>query len=110
MIRTLTIVSFLALLAGGSLGFFVAEARDKPAEGTAAPCDPVLDRKVGLYTSYYNLAPTGTTEVRAALKDYDQELSDLLRRLHTTHSDEFKKLADKADARIRSVIEASGHR
>jgi hypothetical protein len=106
MIRTLTFVALLALLAGGSLGFFVAEARDRPVAGTASPVDPVLERKVSLYAQYYDLSPAESAEVRAALMDYDQKLTDLLRRLRTTHSDEFKTLADQADGRIRTVIAA----
>ena len=36
--------------------------------------------------------------------DYDQRLANLLRRLRTTHAEDFKKLADQADARIQAVI------
>jgi len=104
MIRTLSIVSVLALMAGGSLGFFVAEARDKAIDVCPAPSDPVLERKVDLYTQYYGLAPAKSAEVRAALKDYDQKLADLLRRLRAKNADDFKALADQADARIRAVI------
>lgn len=104
MIRILTIVAALALLAGGSLGFFVAHARDGAVATTPAPADPVLERKVEVYTRYYGLTPAQTAEVRAALKEYDQGLADLLRRLRTQHADEFKSLAGRADARIQLVI------
>ena len=104
MIRILTFVAALALLAGGSLGFFVANARVRSDDPTSAPVDPVLERKVELYTQYYGLSSPESAEVRAALKDYDQRLADLLRRLRTQHADDFKQLANRADARIQAVI------
>ncbi len=104
MVRVLTLVTLLALFAGGSLGFFVANARDKAEDGLPAPVDPVLERKVEQYQQTYSLSMDGTAEIRATLKEYDQALADLLRRLRQTNSKDFKALADKANARIQSVI------
>lgn len=106
MIRILTLVALLALLAGGSLGFFVANARDKADDGLPACVDPALDRKVEQYQQHYGLSAAESAEVRGALKAYDQKLSDLLRRLRQTNTKDFKALADEADARVQAVISA----
>lgn len=106
MIRILTLVAFLALLAGGSLGFFVANARDRADVEAPASVDPVLERKVEQYQQHYGLSAREASEVRAALKDYDQKLSDLLRRLRQLNTKDFKALADEADARVQAVISA----
>lgn len=106
MVRILTFVALLALFAGGSLGFFVANARDKAEDGLPAMVDPVLERKVEQYQQTYSLSAGRAAEVRAALKAYDQKLSDLLRRLRQTNAQDFKALADEANARVQSVISA----
>ena len=58
MIRTLTLVSVLALAAGLAMGFFVAEARVKPAPSTSSmPSNPALEAKVLAYVKAYDLDP-----------------------------------------------------
>jgi len=103
MVRTLTIVALLALLAGLSVGFFVAEAQ---GIGTSAdaPTDPVLEGKVRMYREYYDLDPTAVEQVRTALREYDQRLADLLRQLRIEHQEQFKALADHANERIQRVL------
>lgn len=104
MVRTLTIVALLALLAGLSVGFFVAEA--KGVGGSAdAPADPVLEGKVRMYREYYDLGPAEVDEVRTTLREYDQRLADLLRQLRTQHQEQFKSLADHANERIQKVLQ-----
>ena len=102
MVRTLTIVALLALLAGLSVGFFVAEAQGIGSSG--APTDPVLEGKVRLYREDYNLGPEAVEEVRTALREYDQRLADLLRQLRIQHQEQFKALADHANERIQWVL------
>ena len=104
MVRILTLVALLALFAGGSLGFFVANARDRAEAGLPGPVDPVLERKVEQYQQTYSLSAEGTAEIRATLKAYDQKLADLLRRLRQTNARDFKALADEANARVEAVI------
>jgi hypothetical protein len=105
MVRTLTIVTLLALVAGLSVGFFVAEvsATARPV-ATTAPVDPVVEQRVLDYVRFYDLAPAQADEVRAALKEYDQGLLNLLNRLRVQHREDFKALSDRADARIRGVL------
>ncbi len=103
MVRTLTVVALLALLAGLSVGFFVAEAKGVGASADA-PVDPVLEGKVRMYREYYDLGPTEVEEVRSALREYDQRLADLLRQLRTQHQEQFKSLADHANERIQRVL------
>lgn len=103
MVRTLTIVALLALLAGLSVGFFVAEAQGIGASA-GAPADPVLEGKVRMYREYYDLGPEAVEEVRTALREYDQRLADLLRQLRIQHQEQFKALADHANERIQRVL------
>ncbi len=103
MVRTLTIVALLALLAGLSVGFFVAEAKGVGASSDA-PVDPVLEGKVRMYREYYDLGPAQVEEVRMTLREYDQRLADLLRQLRSQHQEQFKALADEANERIQKVL------
>ncbi len=105
MVRTLTIVTLLALVAGLSVGFFVAEVRatTRPSS-TSTPTDPVVEQRVQDYVRFYDLAPAQADEVRAALKEYDQGLLNLLNRLRVQHREDFKALSDRADARIRAAL------
>jgi hypothetical protein len=105
MVRTLTWVTLLALLAGLALGFFVAEARaTTDPVGVAARPDPVIEKKVALYVARYGLDEGEAREVRAALVEYDRSLLDLLRKLRGSHKDDFKRLSDRADQRIDGVL------
>lgn len=104
MVRTLTIVSLLALLAGLSLGWFVHEARATATIESETRVDPDLERKVQLYVAQYSLEPAQAQEIRLALKDYDQGLLDLFRRLRSQHKEDFKTLSNRADARIDAVL------
>jgi uncharacterized protein YneF (UPF0154 family) len=105
MVRILTIVSVLALLAGLSIGFFVSEARATARVASSPAIDPVLERKVDDYVTRYGLDAASTQEIRAALKDYDQGLLDLLRQLRQRHKDDFKALSDRANARIDQALQ-----
>ena len=103
MVRTLTIVALLALLAGLSMGFFVAKAKDRTGAAEPAPVDAALEAKVDTYRQYYSLTADQTQAIRSAL----QEL-DLLRNLRVLHKEEFKALADRADGRITNVLAGAG--
>jgi hypothetical protein len=105
MVRTLTFVTLLALLAGLAVGFFVAEARasaDSP--GVAGRPDPVIEKKVALYVARYALDEGEAGEVRAALVEYDRSLLDLLRQVRSWHREDFRALSDEANARIDAVL------
>ena len=105
MVRILTFVSVLALLAGSALGWFVAEAGATAAPASApAAIDGLLEGKVRLYEARYALDHDTTQEIRSALKDYDQGLLDLLRQLRQKHKDDFKALSDRANARIDAAL------
>jgi hypothetical protein len=106
MVRTLTYVTLLALLAGLALGFFVAEAR-ATASTTAAPgaTDPVIETKVALYTARYGLDEPAAREIRAVLVEYDRSLLDLLRRLRTRHQEDFRALSETANTRIDAILQ-----
>jgi len=104
MVRILTFVSVLALLAGSALGWFVAEARATTGAVAAPTIDPIVEGKVRLYEARYALDQGTTQEIRAALKDYDQGLLDLLRQLRQKHKDDFKSLSDRANARIDAAL------
>jgi hypothetical protein len=105
VVRTLTWVAALALLAGLAVGFFVSEAR-AVATPAAAPrsADPVVERKVEMYATRYDLSREEVREVRTAIEEYDRGLLDLLRQLRARHRDEFKALSDRANARIDAVL------
>lgn len=104
MVRTLSYVALLALVAGLAVGVFVAEvfATARTAEPTRR--DPVVEQKVRLYVARYGLSDTEADAVRAALRDYDQAVLDLLRRVRAQHREEFQALSERADARIRAVL------
>ncbi len=108
MVRTLTVVALLALLAGLSMGFFVAKAKDPASGAEPAPVDAALESKVDTYRQYYSLTRDQTQAIRSALQEYDQGLLDLLRNLRVLHKDEFKALADRADGRITNVLAGAG--
>lgn len=102
MVRTLTLVACLTLLAGLSLGFLAAEAnRALPND---PPQSPALERRVQDYRNAYSLSEDKTARVRDALREYDQRLLDLYRKLRVTHREEFKALSDEANRAIEAVI------
>src|SRR5262245_19634719 len=101
MIRTLTLVTLLALLAGAAVGFFVSQCHAAGATVSAPPeSDPVVEEKVRQYADAYALSTADAADIRVALKDYNQGLLDLLRHLRVEHSKEFKDLSEKANTRI----------
>jgi hypothetical protein len=104
MIRTLTFVALLALVAGVTVGFFVAEMRAAGPSVEAPTIDPVLEQKVQLYVTSYSLSSSGAEEIRSALKDYNQGVLDLLRHLRAQNPTGFKDLSDRVNARIDGVI------
>jgi hypothetical protein len=105
MIRTLTLVACLTLLAGLAMGFLVAQARSAADRiDPAASRDPVLERKVSLYADNYGLTPEETARVRATLRQYDERLQDLLRKLRARHQEDFRALGEDADAQIRKIL------
>ena len=105
MIRTLTWVSCLALLAGLAVGFFVSECRASGASSVAAaPVDPKIEEKVRAYVEHYDLSPSKAAEIRTIFLDYDRSVLDLLRRLRAQHPDDFRALFNKANERIEHVI------
>ena len=109
MVRTLTFVALLALLAGLAVGFFVSEARATGATVAAGPdADPVIERKLEMYVARYALGREEAREVRSALEEYDRGLLDLMRKLRSKHREEFQALADRANARIDAVLKGPG--
>ena len=105
MIRTLTLVTLLALVAGLAMGFFVAEARAKAAP-TPSAANPVVESKVATYKAVYpELTPAELQQIRLALLDYDGELQATFRRLRASHADEFVNLAKEANRKIGAVLE-----
>jgi hypothetical protein len=104
MIRTLTYVALLALVAGAAVGFFVAEMRAAGPSVEAPTIDPVVELKVSQYVSSYGLSSSEAEQIRLALKDYNQGVLDLLRHLRAQNSKGFKELSDLANSRIDSVI------
>ena len=107
MIRTLTLVSVLALVAGLAMGFFVAEARAKNAPSTAAPVNPVIEAKVAAYVTAFNLAPAPAQQIRLALLDYDERILAIFRKLRADHQEEFRHLAEGANEKIKAVLAAA---
>ena len=104
MIRTLTLVSVLALVAGVAMGFFIASAADRPAVAGKPPSPAVLDAKVKTYVDEFGLSAPDEQEIRATLMEYDQHIADVFRRLQQQHRDEFKALVERANARIEAVV------
>jgi hypothetical protein len=107
MVRTLTIVSVLALLAGLALGVFAAHAADwvGAAPTAAAPASAsLLDEKVERYRVAYHLDAAKTLEVRLALREYEQGVSDALKRLRAQNPKEFTDLRVAANKRLDKVI------
>jgi hypothetical protein len=108
MIRTLTLVSVLALIAGVSMGFFIASAADRsaadPSTAGKSPATALLDTKVKGYVDRLGLSPSDEQEIRSTLMEYDQRIADVFRRLQQQHRDEFKALTERANARINAVV------
>ena len=108
MIRTLTLVSVLALVAGVAMGFFIASAADlsstDPSTAGRPPATSLLDTQVKGYVDRLGLSPVDEQEVRATLMEYDQRIADVFRRLQQQHRDEFKALTERANARINAVV------
>ncbi|MCC7137879.1 MAG: hypothetical protein IT460_05555 [Planctomycetes bacterium] len=104
MVRTLSYVALLALVAGLAVGVFVSEVFATARTPEPTRTDPVVEQKVQLYVARYGLGDAEADAVRGALRDYDQAVLDLLRRLRTQHRDEFQTLSERADARIRAVL------
>ncbi len=103
MIRTLSIVAVMTLVAGLAMGFFVAEAAMNAKAPPAAP-DPRLEQRVAQYQAAYGLSADETSRIREALREHDQGLLDLYRRLHLEHSKEFGALKARADLTIQAVL------
>jgi len=108
MIRTLTLVSLLTLLAGASLGFFVAECRASGPTVSAAPIDPALEARVEEYVTTYRLSSTDADEVRAAIRDLNRGVVDRLHWLRQKDGEYFTNLHARAQSRIDAVIARSG--
>jgi hypothetical protein len=105
MIRTLTLVSVLALVAGVAMGFFIASAAERPTSTTRPSATaPGLDAKVKTYVDGFGLSAADEQEIRATLMEYDQRIADVFRRLQQQHGDEFKALVQRANARIDAVL------
>jgi hypothetical protein len=106
MIRTLTLVSVLALVAGVAMGFFIASAaeRDPAGRTPALAATPLLDAKVKAYVEGFGLSSADEAEIRSTLLEYDQRIADVFRRLQQQHRDEFKALVERANARIAGVL------
>lgn len=106
MIRTLFLVALLTLAAGVALGFFVSEAgerrRARPAPPTA---ESVLERKVAAYVQIKGLSGPDADRLRQVLREYDQKVADLLRRLRNEHKIEFTNLSKETNERIRPILE-----
>ena len=109
MIRTLTLVSVLALVAGVAMGFFIASAAERPAGVTRSSAPPGLDAKVKTYVDGFGLTAADEQEIRATLLEYDQRIADVFRRLQQQHGDEFKALVQRANARIDAVVAKYPH-
>ncbi len=106
MLYSLRSIALLMLAAGVSLGVFAGTlvANKKPDPR------PVLNRqieeRVKLYREYYALDESRTNEVRQELTRHRHELRKLLLRLRSEHQDEFTKLVDGTERRIRAITES----
>jgi hypothetical protein len=108
MIRTLTLVSVLALIAGVAMGFFIASAAERTTAGSstagASSANSAVEAKVRDYINEFGLTSADGDEVRATYVEYDRRIADVFSRLRQQHRDEFTALADRANARIRAVL------
>ena len=105
MIRTLTLVSVLALIAGVAMGFFIASAAERTS--VAAPvssADRAVETRVQGYVDSFGLTPADAGEIRATLMEYNRRIADVFQRLHQQHKDEFKALVERANKRIGDVL------
>jgi hypothetical protein len=105
MIRTLTLVSVLALIAGVAMGFFIASAAERTAAGSpASSANSAVEAKVRAYTNEFGLTAADGDEIRATYLEYDRRIADVFSRLRQQHKDEFRALTDRANARIHAVL------
>ena len=111
MIRTLTLVSVLALIAGVAMGFFIASAAERTTSpgAPASAADRMFDAKVKGYVDEFGLAPADAEEIKATLMEYDRRIADVFQRLHQQHKDEFRVLVERANKRIGDVLARYPH-
>lgn len=108
MLRTLTFVSILVLLAGAAAGLFAgyswARRSDQPDPRSVVGVGPALEAKVRDFVEYYRLSPEKAQAVREVLLRYDDGLMALMQRLHEEHREDFRSLSREADDRIREIV------
>jgi hypothetical protein len=104
MIRTLTFVALLALLAGLAVGFFFAEVHAAGPAASPSPIDSKLEQRVQEYVTANGLSPAGADEVRSAIRDFERSVLDHMHRLRAKHADEFEKIHKRAQERIDAAI------
>jgi hypothetical protein len=106
MVRTLTLLSVLTLLAGVSVGLFAGQVFGGRHEKERLALDPYVEKQVRAYVERYGLDDARTEQVRAVLVEYRADLDRLYGVLRAKHQDEFRPLAEKANARMKSVLGA----
>ena len=106
MVRTLTLIATLALLAGLAVGAFAGNALGlfHDGDGTSPRADAVLEAHVRTYVETYNLSPAQADEIRSILRDYDADVMNQLKILRGQHQKEFKDIRAKAEARMNKVL------
>lgn len=102
-------VAVLMLLAGLSLGVFVARAlRAGHGEPGAPVLDAAIEAKVALYQQVYALDARQADRVRQCLRDFDAETVALYRELRTAHPERFEVLRKQVDERMQKVLAEAG--
>ena len=104
MIRTLTFVALLALVAGAAVGFFIAEVHAAGPSASPAPIDLKLEQRVQEYVAANDLSPAGADEIRSAIRDFERGVLDHIHRLRAKHADEFEEIHRRAQKRIDAAI------
>ena len=104
MVRTLTFL-VLTLLAGVSVGLFAGQVLGRKEFGAPPPLHPGVERQVEAYVARYGLDAVKADQVRAILVEYRAEVERLFGVLRAKHQDEFRPLAEKANARMKAVLE-----
>ena len=106
MVRTLTLLSLLTLAAGLAVGLFAGQVFGARPTGSSPATDPRFETQVRTYVEKFGLDASKEEQVREILRDYDQELLQLLRVLRVKHQKEFHDVSAKADARMKAVLDS----
>ena len=105
MVRTLTFLSVLTLLAGIAVGLFAGQVLGGRKVKGERRRDPYVEAQVQAYVERYGLDEAKTEQVRAILNEFRQDVERAYGVLRAKHPEDFRALSEKANARMKALLE-----